>query len=739
MQSDANVFNVEEEESLFGSPPPSPRIGRSPSPILALPSRSGSIVKLQNVGTIALPGSHYISELPVNPLALPSSFSTQAAAKPLAPFQISAGHFGGPMSPHHSSSSSTPSSSRASSQGPLSGQSKGKHGRRRREDESRVVRVPPPEIPLPDPTGPPPANWLRSQSALLGHAGLIGGVKTSTLSNRHFRGSTAKNPIVIDDNQHSNQQQHHHPSPKRSRPAPRYQLPLCLDLPAPSIQEIVRILIKQREIFPILRNILKLSRNGFPGFTKDTNNSPSPGPVPKKRKLNKVPAGAVDWDVPYPFQPGEGPEAYSATWEQTRGKQLVSQLVSLIKAASRKAAIRKYMEQDRQLELQTTMQGHDLMKEWEHAMPKVEGHYRLETTLYGLPDMPLQDIDILADASNNPVKSSDLPVRSSPAPESSPFDELLASLLTVSPKSGDLNEAAASPSNLGSLFANTGAQESTPELDQSVIDNWMSIFQTYQVPASLEETTTYFSDSSSLAPQIAGPSSIPDLPLDLGPWAGVSNGPGDGNLLPHSVVSLYPPSNIGGRPQTDSHSSDSTSFDLKSVAPSTNPTPWDTKLVTPMLPTAGYLDAFNSLIPTSSPKEYGEPYFSSGMMEEGLGGGSGGHLPMGLMDRPQELPGFDQPAKHPPNFSAVPLSALFPALAHHMPPPPTITGTSSVFTPPAVRPYNPSGRTIDKVDLLSRARERRAQLADEILKTRTQLWETTIEHGVLTRLAKLYT
>ncbi|KAJ3864119.1 hypothetical protein EV359DRAFT_19393, partial [Lentinula novae-zelandiae] len=180
---------------------------------------------------------------------------------------------------------------------------------------------------------------------------LIGGVKTSTLSNRHFRGSTARNPIVIDDNQHSNQQQqHHHLSPKRSRPAPRYQLPPCLDLPTPSIQEIVRILIKQREIFPVLQNILKLSRNGFPGFTKDTNNSPSPGPVPKKRKLNKVPAGAVDWDVPYPFQPGEGPEAYSATWEQTRGKQLVSQLVSLIKAASRKAAIRKYMEQDRQLE-----------------------------------------------------------------------------------------------------------------------------------------------------------------------------------------------------------------------------------------------------------------------------------------------------------------------------------------------------------------------------------------------------
>ena len=41
-------------DSLFGSPPPSPGRGRSSSP-LALPGGQNSV---QNVGTLALPGSH---------------------------------------------------------------------------------------------------------------------------------------------------------------------------------------------------------------------------------------------------------------------------------------------------------------------------------------------------------------------------------------------------------------------------------------------------------------------------------------------------------------------------------------------------------------------------------------------------------------------------------------------------------------------------------------------------------
>ncbi|KAF8808710.1 hypothetical protein BYT27DRAFT_7052448, partial [Phlegmacium glaucopus] len=61
------------------------------------------------------------------------------------------------------------------------------------------------------------------------------------------------------------------------------------------------------------------------------------------RKLNRVPAGATDWDVPYPFQEGEGPDEYYKTWERERGKHLVAQLVKLIKGAARKAATKNYL------------------------------------------------------------------------------------------------------------------------------------------------------------------------------------------------------------------------------------------------------------------------------------------------------------------------------------------------------------------------------------------------------------
>ncbi|KAH9960830.1 hypothetical protein BC827DRAFT_1103965, partial [Russula dissimulans] len=63
------------------------------------------------------------------------------------------------------------------------------------------------------------------------------------------------------------------------------------------------------------------------------------------RRLNSVPAGAADWDVPYPFQQGEGPNQYRLHWEKERLKQLLSQLAVLIKCAKRSAATRTYLQQ----------------------------------------------------------------------------------------------------------------------------------------------------------------------------------------------------------------------------------------------------------------------------------------------------------------------------------------------------------------------------------------------------------
>ncbi|KAJ3714254.1 hypothetical protein C8R42DRAFT_683522 [Lentinula raphanica] len=725
MQFNANGVNIEEEDSLFGSPPASPRSGRSPSPALALPSRSESIVNLQNVGTIALPGSHCNSKLPIDTIALPLSQSDQGISPSLAQSQTDVGH---PVS--HSPSSqpsqpSTPSTSRATSRGPVPVRTKTNKGRREHESHTHSVRLPPPEIPLPDPTAPPPPNWLRSQSALLGHAGLVSGITPSTLRSRYPRGSTVKNPIVIDDEGRDIRIKCTH---DRSKPTPRYHLPVNSSLPTPSIQEIAQILIKQREIFPVLHDISKLLQKRP---TDHISHRPSPGPVFKKRKLNKVPAGAVDWDVPYPFSPGEGPSAYTSTWEQTREKQLVSQLVSLIKAASRKAAIRKYLEQQQSSKLQSSQDQPDpsCSKECDPVMPK----------------------EILADASNNPVKSNDSSTETSPAPESSSFDEFLASLIATS-KSEDSDEAATN-TDLNSLFTGTHSQAITPELDQAVIDNCLSLFQTYQVPYAHEQTATQFSEFSSSVPYFSEAPSNLHLPLDIGSWNGASEMPLSLSL-PNSTIDCSPSTSLPmDIDQTfDYRSADLlTSTDVSHLGLSVQPNPAENthtfihpslsfqnsfghaKLMLPIQSTA--VDGL--VTPNSTRRTIEEPtlFSSNSTMIEATVAGRGRPASSGMVDLPT---GSDTQSTQE-NLLSFPTILSLSSFPSDVESPSAPTGTSSVFNPPHVRPYKSSSRTIEKNELLKRARDRRAQLAEEVLKTRMQLWETTIEHGVLTRLAKLYT
>ncbi|THV07421.1 hypothetical protein K435DRAFT_566132, partial [Dendrothele bispora CBS 962.96] len=163
---------------------------------------------------------------------------------------------------------------------------------------------------------------------------LVGGVNTVTLSTRHTQGASSLNPIVIDDDTVGDSIRWKPQLPKLVK-KPEY--------PAPSTREIVQILIKQKEVFPILQDILKL-------LAKDTSQRPAPSsqltqPPKKKRRMDTVPAGAEDWDIPFPFPQGEGPGQYRSNWERDRQRQLVSQLVCLIKAASRKAAFRDRLRQ----------------------------------------------------------------------------------------------------------------------------------------------------------------------------------------------------------------------------------------------------------------------------------------------------------------------------------------------------------------------------------------------------------
>ncbi|KJA19873.1 hypothetical protein HYPSUDRAFT_204295 [Hypholoma sublateritium FD-334 SS-4] len=419
----------EDEDSLFGSPPPSS--GRPPSPALALPSAgySGSSTTTtltQNVGTIALPGSHPYSELPINPLAL--SLNHGIVQRPPAP-PPTAVHT---SQPSLSGSLHTRDSSASSS--------------RPKKRSRKVSRAEPPKTPkepefaLPDPSAPPPLHFLRNQQNLLGRAGMIAGVKPAALT--HVRGSTPSNPILVDDEDDTPTLGRRAQSRERSQP---YIDPALLT--APTNQEIVSVLIGQKDIFPILEGVLKLVMGSTPsgkpnsrysisptvpppptGFERTSNafaktptppptgfertsTSTNPNPV-KKRKLNRVPAGASDWDVPYPFQQGEGPEAYHKTWERERGKQLISQLIKLIKNAARKAATKKYL-QEQAAKVPSVEKVEEV---------KINGYYRPETT-YGL--------EVLQDASNavpvvHPLPSQP-PVTDEPMTTAA-FDQLMASL-----------------------------------------------------------------------------------------------------------------------------------------------------------------------------------------------------------------------------------------------------------------------------------------------------------------------
>src|ERR1700689_1024361 len=71
----------------------------------------------------------------------------------------------------------------------------------------------------------------------------------------------------------------------------------------------------------------------------------SQGLATKRRKVDGVPAGATDWDVPFPFTDEEGSHESKAEWEKEGGKQLIAQLVSLIKGAARKATMRTHQQQ----------------------------------------------------------------------------------------------------------------------------------------------------------------------------------------------------------------------------------------------------------------------------------------------------------------------------------------------------------------------------------------------------------
>ncbi|KAG6842303.1 hypothetical protein C0991_010591 [Blastosporella zonata] len=837
MQTDVDgnmeVDQEDDQDSLFGSPPTSPLRGRSPSPALALPSASNST---QNVGTIALPGSHHISELPVTPLAL--SLSYALAELPQRP----------PALPSIAISSNTPtptSSSRASSIGP-----RPKKKSKKMQPKESTPRPPPPEIPFPDPSAPVPANFLRNQSGLLGTAGLVGGVKPSTLStNRHSRGTVASNPIVIDDEDPSPASRY--PLQFRTHPSKPVEIDPSL-LPTPSTQEVVSMLIGQKDIFPVLESLLRLIAEGggpqalnpptpapltsfrrtsqsfqpsgsanthtFAAALTPTATTSSSGPPPKKRRLNRVPAGAVDWDVPYPFPEGQGPKSYRTTWQRDRGKQLISQLVTLIKSAARKAATRKYFENE-----QAKKQW--LESQWAYAQireealrrpseePKVHGHYRPSTITYGLQGEAAaaaraQAQEVLADASNSNGKPSVAP-SSAPAPpsfqsvqpltsetpvtnpvSSTAFDQLISSLLAATPgQNMDLSSNPSSSNNAvaggldvaGSSSASNGSQTSEG-LDQGLFDNWMNIFQTFPVAPSNFSSPAHDIWGLPSQPSTSTPAPVNDdfgfldfdqtdpNPVDGGSYdfesifdTSSAAGPSQTSAQPPvpSTTPVFSPQDIAIDPTLLAISIPQSSV----VLTSENTLETTPSLAGSPMPSLSSLGDVDPSTPNSATWDLSIPEVFAGSngeaSENGLIGRGGGGLAgqgmwgFALQNTFKQAYNFRQGgAEYSNAFLEAPsegrtdASWMSKGKGRDMARPPLLLPTASrsesADFSASQRLLQISDHPTDwpqrtKAGILRRATERKKQLMTEIDNVRTQLWETTIEQGVLSHMHKLST
>jgi hypothetical protein len=618
-----------DEDSLFGSPPPSPTRGRSPS--LALPYGSGT----QNVGTIALPGSHNYSELPVNPLASSWCHAPELISRPPASTPT-------PTQPQHANTVNYPPP-------PCSKPKPAPSAKKKRSNAKAPVdrpRLPP--IHLPDPAEPPPANFLRNQQTLLGMAGLVGGVNLSTRSTqRQRRGSTSANPIVVEDE--------HDPPPLGRFPPP-------VDpaiLPIPSSEQIIRSLIKQKNIFPVLESIFKLA---FAGDSQNLHLSTYSSfdrlaPSRKKRKLMSVPAGAVDWDVPYPFLQGEGPEAYWTNWEKERGRQLIMHLVGLIKSAVKKAATKTYSEQQRQLESGM-------------GMPQY-GHLSTPT-LNQTPTIP--------DSSNDnmmrplPYDTCPSPTPSAQTPES--LEQLLASFLS--------SDATFAPAT------DIQYEPTSPESDQLSYHSWMTMLDALSYLETQEASSAQSSSSrdSSIPASVHAPSPSPH-PIDP------SNLVIDPTLLA-----------ISGQEQSLTCNDDVPLLlhsPIQSTSSSAEPlTPgWEAQFPDPEI-YSGEQGVFGRIFPSCFPSQITA---NTVAVENPLVAGNG------------------TCSQQPHNTSIItskPSTKVTPEASKCQTTTAVTTRFQSVGKP--------------REEIIRKAKERRSQLLAEMERAKVELWETTIEQGVLVQI-----
>ncbi|KZV72660.1 hypothetical protein PENSPDRAFT_349148 [Peniophora sp. CONT] len=531
---------MSDQGSLFGSPPPSPEGPRTVA--LALPGA-------ENVGTIALPGSpirsEHSNELPASRLRTRTDLI-----------------FDNDRSDGPATSCAGPSRKRTARE-------------RGRESASPApTRPPPPPLVLPEPGEALPPDLLRGQAALLGHAGLIAGVRPADLR-REGRGDegSATRPIVVPEEV----------APPTALPMPKSSTILSalsrstnLALVLSSLQRTLNESSRSRQSTTSLggrRSRQEMEEEDEEEMemeqqqrcqSKEEKDPLAPPPL-KRRKLRRVPAGAVDWDVPYPFKEGEGPETYELMWQRDRLRALVAQLVALLKSATRSAAAREYLRrigadaQGREIALQEARRiGR------KHSTADEDGGKQDSSATQTFGSDPLADQavveQILAGLYSMPSSSSQ-----ASQPSVNPMDDLLALFDSTTTSQDSLFSSSELPSDLNALF--DGAN-----LDALLPPSGEFDFSAFEIPLG--------NDFSSAIPEPAGWDwSMIDPALQPIPPPGANS-----NQPPAS--STHPPSVQHGQPFTQTRQRDasatstpqlalSPSVSAYSFGPATPHTTWD--------------------------------------------------------------------------------------------------------------------------------------------------------------------
>ncbi|KAJ7756419.1 hypothetical protein DFH07DRAFT_820504 [Mycena maculata] len=758
----------EDAESLFGSPPPTPTRGRSPSPALALPSVSANIINLssssaQNVGTIALPGSQLFSELAVNPLALSLSYPPPQNGDALRP-------------PAQRSGFMTQVKQRAPAAAPVvppclpkAKPPKKAKAKPKVSAKASANRPTPPPIYLPDPSHPLPPNLLRNQPGLLGTAGVVAGVRPSHLPSRSppIQGTTLSNPIVVYDEAPA-------PASTATPVISRSKRPSRPDvdvgsLPRPSTRDIVNMLVKQPEIFPLLETILKFIANrpvAGPSRAQSicSSDTASRAQTPsdasrssttrKRRKLRHVPAGADLWDVPFPFNEGEGPETYSGDWERARGKALISELVALMKSAARKAAVVNHVEKRK--------------PPTDAELAAIGKHYRVDTLFYGKTPSTA-DTEVLADTSNASRSSVVPPCDPSPPPSppdlsppsslsipsdslSTPFDRLISSLLSAS--SGE-------QFSLGSGSGSDFSPDSP--LDPGLFNSWMDIFQTFPVPAEgfnpNLKSEHYMRETFPTLPEpLVNPMQDPallsfNLPSDLDHTFSRSPAPNP-DFFPATLEDfIMDPAFLGLDNTASSHpdpidtgmSGMSSFSDSRCPSLAASPIPSVSSYsFGPMTPSDGGWNGDASIGAYSPGEEHRAPVAESSAQPFVADKGKGRKrdfdaMAAGWTDAEKEAFSFLEILSKTKLGKGKGKARVDEEAGQDVGNVGTVGNVGNEEDAEFSRlPTLPIVGRLAKADVLKRAKDRRAELAMQIEKTRIALWETTIESGVLAGLVKYY-